>query len=318
LEVFPLDSKPAEPTSFDNIGIQIINQKAIEKVTMQGTELSLLSSFDGTEVIHHKLFKDSRWAMQAEHGWEALEFLFIISGKLIWQSPKGNLVLKPGNSLAATPIKENAIFVAEEDTEFLYVCSKPVFHYYSEALKQKMNLAVSVEEKDGYTADHCSRIMQHSMMIGEKMNMSSHDLFILNYAAFFHDLGKVDIPIEILCKPGKLTEQEWEMMKKHTIFGKQILESTNIPYLKEVAQIVSQHHERFDGKGYPFGLKGNEIDIRAQIISVVDSFDAMTTDRVYQKARSKEEALAEIRRCSGSMYNPTVVEIFLSLVDRIE
>lgn len=107
-------------------------------------------------------------------------------------------------------------------------------------------------------------------------------------------------------------------MKQHTTFGKQMLEETSLPNLSAASRVVEQHHERYDGSGYPHGLKGDEISIGAAIVAVVDSYDAMTTDRVYQKGRTKEEALAEIKRCQGTMYHPDVVDVFLSLADKID
>ncbi|MGD8188389.1 HD domain-containing phosphohydrolase [Brevibacillus ginsengisoli] len=284
---------------------------------MKKLEVSLISSGDGTEIIHHKLEADGKWGLTPQEGWDALEHITLLSGKLRLQTEKGERILVAGDSYFECPVTNSLIFHAEEETEFLYISSRPVFHIYSHANKKTMDLAVAIEEKDGYTADHCYRIAQMSMMVGEQMGLDPNQLVKLNLSSFFHDVGKVKVPLTILQKPGKLTSEEWEIMKLHTTYGREILEETNLPLLKKAGEIVEQHHERYDGKGYPKGLTGDKIAIEAEIISIVDSYDAMTTDRIYQKGRTKEAALEEIKRCSGTMYNPEVVKVFLSLKEKL-
>jgi putative nucleotidyltransferase with HDIG domain len=303
----------------EQLGITIHRKgQAVESVQMKGLRVSLLASSGGTEVIYHSLTAGSRWSMVPDVGWHALECITILSGELILKSPEEDFTLHPGDSISSNPIQQHAIFVAAVDTDFLYVSSQPVFHHYSMITREMMELAVSIEEKDGYTADHCHRIMKMSMRVGEEMNFSSDKMHVLNFGAFFHDIGKIEVPEEVLNKPGKLTPEEWKIMKLHTVHGREILERTDLPHLIAAGRIVEQHHERYDGAGYPHGLKGDEIDIAAAIISVVDSFDAMTTDRVYQKGRSKAEALAEILRCRGTMYHPDVVDVFISILQESE
>jgi len=281
-------------------------------------QLSLIAAGDGTEVIHHKLQPGSSWAMGPEEGWEGLEYFFIVSGKLVYQRDEVSIELIPGQSFFESPIKEYTIFHAKEETEFIYVTSQPVFHHYSQLSKDLLELTISIEEKDGYTRDHCERIKDYSMLVGEVLDLNTKQIARLNLASFFHDLGKVKVPLNILQKPSKLTDDEWEIMKLHTTFGRELLEETRIPLLGEIGLIVEQHHERYDGKGYPKGLKGDEITIEAAIIAVVDSFDAMTTDRVYKKGKSKKEAFEEILKNRGTMYHPQVVDAFIALQDKIE
>lgn len=295
--------------------------EAIETVKMSGLEVTLVaSSENGTEIIRHKLEKGKLWGLRPEEGWNALEYLQITKGTLALLNSDGqpSLVLQVGDTISAQPVQEPVLFLAQEETEFLYITSQPVFHSYSDILKRVAQLAIQVEEKDGYTANHCRRISQWSMKIGHALNLPYQELLILNYASYLHDLGKVCIPDSILNKPGKLTSTEWEIIKQHCSFGREILLGTKIPIMEKVGLVVEQHHERFDGKGYPFGLKANEIDIKASIISVVDSFDAMTIDRVYQKARTVDEALEELTRFKGTMYHPLVVDAFLSIIEQEE
>jgi len=290
------------------------NGKSMEQVSSNGLQLDLLASYDGTEVIKHTLAKGKRWLIGPEEGWDSLEFLYVISGQLDVTVRDEKIVLKPGDSFKAFPIKEDCIFIASKDSEFLYISSKPVFHHYSLLLGKMKQLAISVEEKDGYTADHCSRIMEYSMKLGEKLGMTSKELFQLNIGSFLHDIGKLSVPDELLKKPGKLTKEEWEIMKLHPIYGKSILIDTNHPILIEAAPIVEQHHERFDGSGYPYGLKKDEILLGAHIVAVVDSFDAMTSDRVYRNKFSDDYAISELKKGRGTLYHPDIVSTFLNMI----
>ncbi|WP_026581215.1 HD-GYP domain-containing protein [Bacillus sp. J33] len=296
----------------------IINEDSfIETVHMKGLQISLIASGDGTEVIYHKLDPGTRWGLEPLEGGEALEYLHLLSGELLLKDSTGEKILKPGDSFHRWPVNEYHIFKSTGTTEFLYVTSHPVFHYYSRVTNELRDLVVSIEEKDGYTGDHCNRITRMSMIMGEVLGLDSKQILRLNLASFLHDIGKVKVPLEILQKPGKLTMEEWEIMKKHATYGREILEETGLPSLIEAGKVVEQHHERYDGKGYPKGLKGEDISIEASIITVVDSFDAMTTDRIYQKGRSFEEAIEELIRCRGTMYNPFIIDTFLKIKNKL-
>lgn len=127
-----------------------------------------------------------------------------------------------------------------------------------------------------------------------------------------HDIGKIGINESILNKPGKLSEEEYEMVKLHPKMGADIIKG--IKFLEPVVPIIYHHQERYDGKGYPDGIKGEQIPIGARIIAVLDTYDAMTTDRPYRKALSREAAIAEVKRCSGTQFDPQVVEVFLQIL----
>ncbi len=297
--------------------MNILKNNAIEKVYLKNMELSLLASGDGTEVILHKLNKGARWAMGPAEDWTALEHLTILSGTLNYNSPSEEIILRAGDSVNACPVTEHSIFVAETEVEFIYVTSQPQFHFYSNSLKEMLDLAVLVEKKDGYTAEHCDRIKELSMSVGTVIGLSQDELYILNLAAFLHDIGKIKVPDEILNKPNKLTDEEYEIMKKHTTWGKETLAATQLVDLIKAGDIIEQHHERFDGKGYPNNLTGEEIHIEAAIITVVDAFDAMTSDRVYRKGMDIDSALEEITRNRGTMFNPKIVDAFLSIKDTL-
>ncbi|QGQ94007.1 HD domain-containing protein [Paenibacillus psychroresistens] len=290
----------------------------VEKVTLSdiGLQLKLVSSGDGTEIIHHRLTAGSRWGLSPADGWEALEFIYILTGSLIWQSSQGKRTLQVGDSISAQPIKTEAIFIAQTDCEFIYVSSQPVFYHYSQNAQELMKLTIDIEEKDGYTADHCHNIMNLSMLLGEHMGLSSNQLVDLNFGSFLHDIGKIMVPDNILGKPGKFTNEEFEIMKKHTTLGRKILYDTGLSNLKTAGIIVEQHHERFDGSGYPYQLKGNDTNICSAIVAVVDSYDAITAKRVYKEAVPKEDALLEMER-SRHKYHPDVMAVFFQLADQL-
>lgn len=300
----------------DSFGLKLLaSGNAIEKVSSRGIDISLLASYDGTEIIHHRLSTGTNWAIGPSEGWNGLEFIYILAGEMTGLVEDNNITLQAGDSLSASQLIHDCFFQANEETEFLYITSQPVFYHYSDEVQELKDFTISVEKKDGYTADHCKRIMELSMILGTKMKLSSNQLYHLNMASFLHDIGKIKVPDHILNKPGKLTAEEWLIMKQHPTYGREIIEERNIPYLSEVAKIIEQHHERYDGSGYPKGLRGEEISIAAAIIAVVDSYDAMTTDRVYRKGLSQSDAIAEITKGKFSLYHPEVVEHFLAILE---
>ncbi len=133
------------------------------------------------------------------------------------------------------------------------------------------------------------------------------------WGALLHDIGKIGVPDEILRKAGPLTDEEWELMKRHPELGAEIV--APVKKLVDVAPIIRSHQEKFDGSGYPDGLRGEEIPLGARILAVVDAYGAMTDERVYRKARSHEEALAELRRCAKTHFDPEVVDAFLAVLE---
>lgn len=173
-------------------------------------------------------------------------------------------------------------------------------------------LAKAVDAKDRDTAVHAHRLANLAVQIGKEMHFSKHELRDLRYGAILHDIGKIGISDSVLQKPTQLNETEWMEMRAHPLIGAEILAA--IPHLAGVALIVLHHHERFDGLGYPYGLKGDRIPLSARILSVVDAYGAMVDQRVYRAARSHEAAVAELKRCSGTQFDPEVLRVFLSLV----
>lgn len=172
------------------------------------------------------------------------------------------------------------------------------------------SLCDAVEAKDVYTAGHASRVARIALVVGQAMALGPADLRDLELAALLHDVGKIGTPEAILLKPGRLTEEEWQVMRQHPVTGAQIL--MRVPGLERVAEAVAQSHEHWDGSGYPAGLKGDAISPLARILIVSDAYDAMTTDRPYRRALSHQEACQELERCAGRDFSPEVIQVFLA------
>lgn len=170
-------------------------------------------------------------------------------------------------------------------------------------------LLATLYEKSNETEEHSKRIETYCHAIGRELQLSSKEMDELSLLALLHDVGKVSIDPNILQKPGPLTAEEWEEMKQHPQIGYPIAQAT--PELAVVADLILSHHERWDGKGYPRGLKGTEIPLSCRILAVADAYDAMTSDRVYRKAMSNEDAVCELEKNSGTQFEPSIVNFFI-------
>jgi putative nucleotidyltransferase with HDIG domain len=175
-----------------------------------------------------------------------------------------------------------------------------------------ITLSGIAESKDFYTDKHMKDIAEYSVDIARKVGLPESDVENVRMAALLHDLGKVTVPDDILKKPGRLSKEEMDVIKKHPIHGAKMIES--IEPLQEAREIIRHHHEYFDGSGYPDGLKGKEIPLGARIIAVADAFDAMTTNRPYRKALPMEKVIQEMKDFSGIQFDPDIVDIFLSIL----
>jgi putative nucleotidyltransferase with HDIG domain len=171
------------------------------------------------------------------------------------------------------------------------------------------SLADAIEKRDPYTGGHTKRVTTYSIAMGEELNLEPDEMRWLKLAAILHDIGKIGVEDTILRKEAKLTEEEYEQMKKHTTMGAEII--GHIKQLHGIIPGLKYHHEKVDGKGYPEGLADGSIPLIAKIVAVADTFDAMTSDRPYRKALTKEEAFCELRRCAGTQFDKGLVDSFI-------
>lgn len=174
-------------------------------------------------------------------------------------------------------------------------------------------LAAAIEARDPYTVGHSARVTQYAVAIAQAMGLATDEVEEIRLAGLLHDLGKIGIPDNILNKPGRLSEEEYSAIKMHPALSMRIIEP--LPHLGNIIPIIYHHHERFDGHGYMDGKAGETIPLGARIIAVADSYEAMTSDRPYRTALSREEAVVELKRCSGTQFDPVVVRHFMDLLE---
>ena len=176
-----------------------------------------------------------------------------------------------------------------------------------------MTIAKTVDAKDENTSQHSVRVSEYSVLIAKKLGYSDEACEELRKIAILHDIGKIGIPDSVLNKPGKLTDEEYAIMKSHVTRGAEILK--NFTLIDHVTEGALYHHERYDGRGYVHGLKGEEIPLNARIIGIADAFDAMTANRVYRKKMDFEYVLAELKKGRGTQFDPKLVDIMLGLIE---
>lgn len=195
--------------------------------------------------------------------------------------------------------------LVEEQNESLDKALKDIESSYRTTLK---TLIQALETRDSETHGHSERVVTFSLRLAHELGLEKDEMRDLELGALLHDIGKIGVPDAILRKPAKLNQREWEKMKLHPVHGYNILK--NIPFLEGAAKVVAQHHERWDGRGYPHQIRGENIDMIARIFAVADAFDAMISDRVYRTGRSFEDAVIELEKHAGTQFDPLVVEAF--------
>lgn len=202
-----------------------------------------------------------------------------------------------------------------------YVISYAKVRNYNKRLKKDAAIITQtfktfanlIDAKDSYTQGHSMRVADYASAIAKRMKLPERQIEELGYIALMHDCGKIGVPDEILNKPGALTEEERKLINEHTVKGGTILE--NFTAIKGIRQGALYHHERFDGNGYPEGLKGKDIPLYARIIGVADAFDAMNSNRVYRKSLPQKVILGELRKCSGTQFDPDIVKHMIQMLE---
>jgi HD-GYP domain-containing protein (c-di-GMP phosphodiesterase class II) len=283
------------------------NEDFLEKVTQKSGELRLIGRGDGTEIMIQKINSQEIFCIEPSDKSETLEFFYILEGSIHCESDNENIILNKGDYFYAHGLKQAICLKTISEVTLLYLSTEPFFYYLSKGIKELTSMTRNVEEKDSYTHGHGLRVRNYSLKIAELLSLSGDRFENIIIAALCHDVGKIFVPIEILNNPGKLTKDEFDLIKKHPVDGAKMTQGT---FMENLDEIIAQHHERIDGSGYPNGLKGDEILLEAKIIALADSFDAMTSDRSYRKAMDAQMAFNELKSLSGIHYDRKVVEAF--------
>lgn len=229
----------------------------------------------------------------------------------------GVLIVGPKRSSQPYTQDDKLILSALANQTAVAIANARLYDELEETFVQTISaLANAIDIRDTYTSSHSQRIAKWAAAVGRSLDFSPEEVRILYWGGLLHDIGKIGIPDKILMKTTKLNASEWEQIKKHTLLGASLV--APIKKISKVAPIIEYSHERFDGLGYPHGIKGNDIPIGARIISVVDSFSAMRDERPYKKPFSYEKAVDELKQNSGSMYDPNIVEAFINILETNE
>lgn len=283
----------------------------LDKTIMDSSELSLLTRHSGTEIMLQKIKENRTFYIEPSDNEDLMEFFYVLSGSVLCEAESYNKEINANDYFYIKNLEETIFFKTLTDVTLMWISTTPVFHYISTRINELKKLVKEVERKDRYTLNHSERVQEYSIKIAKKLKLPKDELDNLLISSALHDVGKIHVSEQILNKNGKLTAEEFNIIKKHPGDGADMIKET---YYKSTSKIIEQHHERIDGSGYPNGLKGDEIVLGAKIIAVSDSFDAMTEDRSYRKAISIIDAIKEIESLSGIYYDPEVVKALIEVL----
>lgn len=276
-------------------------------------ELKLLAKHGELEIMQQRINKRSAAWLCPSDKKDAFEFYLLLSGRIELSADKHETVeLGPGDSFSISGLQESVMMTCLETAEVLCVTNTPAFNevtYWRETWTEQLQ---RIDEKDHYTLQHSYAVMYYAVHLFEELKEYCGDFDLNDFvvSALFHDIGKCAIPLEILCKPGRLTQEEYDIIKHHASESYRLLKPI---YGERMAAMAGMHHERLDGTGYPNGLSGKEIPFEVRILMVADAFDAMTRKRVYRNPVSMQEAAEEL--CSlPEQYDAVVSQKLLELI----
>ena len=285
---------------------------SLEKVSQNSATLELLARGDGTEILMQEVKAHKVIQVVSQKSSSVMEFFYILKGSLVWLKKNGEEEnLNAGDYFYTHHFEGKEYLKTLTETKLMYVSTQPIFHYISKQIKDLMEMVKSVEVKDYYTHSHGKRVHDISGKVAQRLGIKGERLEKVLYAALFHDIGKIKLSDNIVGGHKVPTSEEWEQIKLHPIYGKAIVEQS---FLRYIGPIIIQHHERLDGSGYPYGLVGDEISLEARIISLVDAYDAMTTDRSYRKAKGIHEAILELGSLTDTKFDKQVYDIFVEIL----
>lgn len=277
---------------------------ALMRVSQGENELRLLARHPRMEIMEYTIHPGSLMWISPGDDPSTLEYYRILEGTVCLGCEGESRLLHPGDSFYLTHFDKEYSLKSEEEVRILFVTSAPCFEELYSYMGDIEELLHRTEAKDPYTNGHGKRVMKYSIAMAQELGIDQTGINNLTTASLFHDVGKCFIPLEVLNKPGRLTDQEFEHIRSHPVHSQRLLAPR---FGKDVAQIALCHHERLNGRGYPHGIQEGEISLEARIIAVADSFDAMTTDRPYRKGRDFEDAVAELETLAGVEYDVRVV-----------
>jgi HD-GYP domain-containing protein (c-di-GMP phosphodiesterase class II) len=281
------------------------NKRVISQINQNSYTMSLLATGGNVDIVIYDIRVDKPCNIAPGENPGLMEFFYVLEGAVILKLDDGEIVLEKGEYFHVYNLKCIINFTTSNGAKLLGVSSQPMFKHLMEYQEGLCKLLDSVEAKDMYTYNHGYRVQMYSVKIGERLMLAQDKIYTLQVASLFHDIGKYYVPDSILKKPDKLTDDEYECIKKHSADSSHLLKGK---FEENILQAVEQHHERLDGSGYPGGLVNEQIMIEAKIIAVADTYDAITSERAYRRALSPELALRELERLDGKQYDAAVVQ----------
>lgn len=297
-----------------NILLASSGQQALEIVQEHGSEISLIVSdqkmpfMEGTEFFKQISEKYPDIVKVLLTGHSNIDILV----EAINECHLFQYVLKPFEPEQLCMVVESGIKKFEMSASRTQILRDLSELFY----KTIKSIAQALDAKDKYTHGHSMRVTLYSLALAKALDLPYDLLEEIETTGLLHDIGKIAIPEKILLKPGKLTDEEYQVIKTHPELGQKLVDG--IEKLRLISNWLKSHHERYDGKGYPDGLRGEQIPVSSRIIAIADTYDAMTSSRAYRSALSHEVALQEIKRCAGSQFDPKLAELFISIGDEIE
>lgn len=286
------------------------NSDNIEKHENEAGIFRLLVQDDQMEIFESNVNAGKSIICQPYESRDSINIIFVVDGRLFHTNEREYIT--SGDRITFKNLQETHHLSVIDNTKILMIRNSNHFIKQVSTADEIYNLIHQIQAKDKYTEDHCNNTGNLAVQIATLMKLPSQTIENILYAGKIHDVGKINICENILNKPSELTEEEYDIVKKHPQFGHDIIMKTTGN--STLAKIVLDHHERLDGTGYPNGLKGDEISIEAMVLAVVDSFDAMTSNRPYKKKITTEEALEDLKSHIGSLYDSRIVLVLEEII----
>jgi response regulator RpfG family c-di-GMP phosphodiesterase len=328
-----LEDKNREIVSFQSISEKIISLRGIRDLVSAIVDVSK-QLLEDVDVKFYPLNRKTLKLIDPQTGEGLLIDNELMEGKIIrrnnfpknshWKFETVFPLMIEGQVFGTLDIHSNSILCDDKESKILYLLNRSAERMENVALYEGLyenmlstlnSMAKILDARDPHTSQHSTRVTNLSLSMGNYLKLSEDDRDVLYIAASLHDIGKVGIPDSILLKNGKLTDEEFEVIKRHPDIGADILKP--LPPMARETEIIRCHHERYDGKGYPSGIGGEEIPFLSRIIALADAYDAMTTDRPYRNGLPVDKAIEEITRCMGGQFDPELAKLFIETVNGI-